>query len=192
MPKKTKPLDPEHYFFVNDGRVLQSIDDLKKLLIDIDDNMFKYHVNSTKNDFYNWIKTSLMDKELAERIKKDTDKKDMLKHLKEKRKIVRKPKKRAVKRKPRKKTVKPKDKKIVKKKKVKFAKSVVLIDEKETNYSKVFVDYFHKYRKIVIKKSKQFLKGILNFFKCDKIDVISRIVILILILLILILVVYVR
>ena len=33
MPKKTKPLDPEHYFFVNDGRVLQSIDDLKKLML---------------------------------------------------------------------------------------------------------------------------------------------------------------
>lgn len=76
-------LTPEHYFYVNNGSVLKNLSDLKNQLVGMSEDTFRYHVNEQKNDFYNWVKSSLMNEELAEKIKNDMTKEAMLNHLKE-------------------------------------------------------------------------------------------------------------
>ncbi len=62
-------VDEKEYFSVIDGTVLKNIKELASLLETIHIDHFGYHVNDHKNDFYNWIKYSVKDEELAERIK---------------------------------------------------------------------------------------------------------------------------
>ncbi len=62
-------VDEKQYFSVINGVVLKNIRELASLLETIHIDHFGYHVNEHKNDFYNWIKYSVGDEELAERIK---------------------------------------------------------------------------------------------------------------------------
>ncbi len=62
-------VDEKEYFSVINGVVLKNIRELASLLETIHIDHFGYHVNEHKNDFYNWIKFSIGDEELAERIK---------------------------------------------------------------------------------------------------------------------------
>ncbi len=62
-------VDEKQYFSVINGVVLKNIRELASLLETIHIDHFGYHVNEHKNDFYNWIKYSIGDEELAERIK---------------------------------------------------------------------------------------------------------------------------
>lgn len=51
-----RKLNPEEYFYVCNGEILKSKKDLLELLNRIDDTIFSYHVNESKNDFANWIR----------------------------------------------------------------------------------------------------------------------------------------
>jgi hypothetical protein len=63
-----KSINPEHYFFLRDGRVLKDVIELADTLENINNDIFYHHVNNEKNDFSNWIKDIFENKELSEEI----------------------------------------------------------------------------------------------------------------------------
>ncbi|NQV08446.1 hypothetical protein HQ529_01185 [Candidatus Woesearchaeota archaeon] len=71
---------PEKHFVANDGTVIKNIYSLVDSLKKINNNTFEHHVNNDRNDFANWIRHVLKDKELADNIQR----------LKNKTKIIRK------------------------------------------------------------------------------------------------------
>src|SRR3989338_3962607 len=73
-----KEADSTSYFFVSDGTVLKNKGHLKSFLSTCSHATFSNHVNNEKNDFFNWVRDVFLDKELAERIKKKNDSKEML------------------------------------------------------------------------------------------------------------------
>ena len=56
-------------FWVAGGPVYRNLEDLANGLKTIDDGQFNFHVNSDKNDFYNWVNDIIGDKELCAGIK---------------------------------------------------------------------------------------------------------------------------
>ncbi|MEM4500359.1 MAG: hypothetical protein QXD62_03380 [Candidatus Woesearchaeota archaeon] len=42
-------------FYLVDGRIVGTLTELVRLLDEISEETFRYHVNDWKNDFYNWI-----------------------------------------------------------------------------------------------------------------------------------------
>ncbi|MFN6944311.1 MAG: DUF5752 family protein [Cytophagaceae bacterium] len=75
-------MTPENYFFVQDGKVLRSLEELIDYLPVMSEDTFAHHVNKEKNDFSNWIAEVIKDKELASSIKKVKTKSGLLKKLK--------------------------------------------------------------------------------------------------------------
>ncbi|MBU0758467.1 MAG: hypothetical protein KKF44_10450 [Nanoarchaeota archaeon] len=59
----------ERAFFVCDGTCLLSLEDTSKFLKTVKKEVFTFHVNKDKNDFYNWIKEIIGDTALAGSIK---------------------------------------------------------------------------------------------------------------------------
>lgn len=71
-----------HAFWVNNGPVLHSVNDLiKALKKEITDEQFYYHTKRNKNDFAIWIKECLCDNNCATRIKRVRSKEGMLRVL---------------------------------------------------------------------------------------------------------------
>jgi hypothetical protein len=68
---------PDKYFVLCDGRKIKSGRELADLLQLITDDMFRYHVTDTKNDFSNWINDVFGESELAKRIKNIRNRLDM-------------------------------------------------------------------------------------------------------------------
>jgi hypothetical protein len=66
MNKLSNITKSEHYFYTIDGNVLKTTHDLFSYLDNCDQISFEHHVNSKKNDFKEWIKTTLLFPELAE------------------------------------------------------------------------------------------------------------------------------
>lgn len=64
-------------FWVNDGKVLRNIKDLKAELAGMTDDTFRYHVNKERNDFMNWINEVVGDNKLARDISRTKNKKVM-------------------------------------------------------------------------------------------------------------------
>ncbi|KYK26624.1 hypothetical protein AYK26_07305 [Euryarchaeota archaeon SM23-78] len=62
------------FWFAN-GTIARNIYELVSAMESCDKNVFEYHVNLEKNDFYNWILNVLGDKTLARRVKKEIDQK---------------------------------------------------------------------------------------------------------------------
>ena len=60
-------------FWVCDGSVIKNIDELINTLRSMNDDIFRYHVNENKNDFYNWIRDVIGDRFLANQIKEAKD-----------------------------------------------------------------------------------------------------------------------
>ncbi len=58
----------EHYFYVHNGAVLKSKEDLLGCLRNIDDESFNHHVNDKKNDFACWVRDILKDKKLSDNL----------------------------------------------------------------------------------------------------------------------------
>jgi hypothetical protein len=57
---------PEGYVFrCHDGRTFRDMKDLAEGLVAISDDIFAHHVNSEKNDFNNWVRDVIGDKQLA-------------------------------------------------------------------------------------------------------------------------------
>lgn len=64
-----KILSSDEYFYLSSGVALKSISDLVSFLNSADASSFEHHVNSSKNDFYNWVLHALENSKLAESIK---------------------------------------------------------------------------------------------------------------------------
>ena len=64
----------ENVFWLCDGRTLKNVKELLSALEDMNEGVFKYHVNDTKDDFANWIRDIFNDKQLAEALSKVKDK----------------------------------------------------------------------------------------------------------------------
>jgi len=62
-------VSPDKYFVLCDGRKIKSAKELADVLQLITDDMFKYHVTDTKNDFSNWINDIFGEPELAKKIR---------------------------------------------------------------------------------------------------------------------------
>jgi malonyl CoA-acyl carrier protein transacylase len=63
-------VDPEHYFYVDDGAWITNLGELRDKLGSMDDATFKHHVTNEKNDFHNWVKDVVGDSELADQLAK--------------------------------------------------------------------------------------------------------------------------
>ncbi|MFT4303846.1 MAG: DUF5752 family protein [Candidatus Woesearchaeota archaeon] len=86
VEKKIPGEVPEKYhFYLNDGRRLKDLYELIDALDSMSDEVFKYHVNESKNDFSNWIKEVMDDQTLAEDLKEVESKVEaqlkLLKHI---------------------------------------------------------------------------------------------------------------
>ncbi|MCK4525088.1 MAG: hypothetical protein KAU07_01485 [Candidatus Andersenbacteria bacterium] len=57
-------------FWINNGPVLKNLKDLKESLLIMSKETFNYHVNKEKNDFAAWIKETLKDSTLANKLAK--------------------------------------------------------------------------------------------------------------------------
>ena len=60
---------PDKYFVLCDGRKIKNAKELADVLQVITDDMFKYHVTDTKNDFSNWINDVFGEPDLAKKMK---------------------------------------------------------------------------------------------------------------------------
>jgi len=76
--KALSDVNPEHNFWVCDGSVLKSINDLQSALKKMNKNVFQAHVNKEKNDFANWINDIIKDEKLAKELYKVKDKKKII------------------------------------------------------------------------------------------------------------------
>jgi len=70
--QQKKTLEPHPYFHLKDGRTLTDLEDLYHALKNMREDIFNYHVNSTKNDFANWVAHSLKKQELANKLFRTT------------------------------------------------------------------------------------------------------------------------
>jgi hypothetical protein len=60
---------PDKYFVLCDGRKVKSGKELADILQLVSDDIFKYHVTDTKNDFANWINDVFGEPDLAKKIR---------------------------------------------------------------------------------------------------------------------------
>jgi hypothetical protein len=60
---------PDKYFVLCDGRKIKNAKELADILQLISDDMYKYHVTDSKNDFSNWINDVFGEFELAKKMR---------------------------------------------------------------------------------------------------------------------------
>lgn len=65
----TKKCQPAQAFWVNNGPILKSVDDLLKALKEMSDEQYAYHTKRDGNDFANWIRDCLNDAQCAKDLK---------------------------------------------------------------------------------------------------------------------------
>lgn len=80
MAPRKKVQDGNEFVFCN-GKKANTIASLKKEIKKLSDDEFSFHVNSSKNDFYNWIKDCI-DPMYAENLVDITEKGQLLASLK--------------------------------------------------------------------------------------------------------------
>ena len=61
-------IKPDEYFLSNDGLEIKNLYDLSNALETMPKDIFNHHVNEERNDFSNWVKEVVGDKELAEKM----------------------------------------------------------------------------------------------------------------------------
>ncbi|MBI3050899.1 hypothetical protein HYY74_00395 [Candidatus Woesearchaeota archaeon] len=87
------PLNVSFWLCTNEQ--LKSLDELSRALGRVTDEVFRYHVNRDKNDFENWIREIINDRELAREISRiktrDTLVRKITERVEELRKAVKKP-----------------------------------------------------------------------------------------------------
>jgi len=72
---------PEQCFWVHNGPIVRNLHELEKAIEDINDETFRHHVYSNRNDFANWVRDILKDEELADSILKVESKDKTLKKI---------------------------------------------------------------------------------------------------------------
>lgn len=65
-----KSVAGEQCFWMNDGRILADMRDLRDAFAEIADEVFAYHVSKEKNDFADWVEQVLEDEALAAGLRK--------------------------------------------------------------------------------------------------------------------------
>lgn len=82
-------------FYLQDGKVFSSLEKFAKELQSMADDVFKHHVNDDKHDFREWVKHSLKEEALANKIDSKIDKIELelevLRHLVHEAKAQKKP-----------------------------------------------------------------------------------------------------
>jgi len=76
-----KKVPEQNAFVLKDGVKLRSLRDLKDHLTFMQDDVYKYHVNNTKNDFYNWTRDILLQNKIASDILDISKKDDLYEYL---------------------------------------------------------------------------------------------------------------
>ena len=76
-------VDGERCFWVNNGPVLRSLDELYTALSEMGKETFSHHASKDKNDFSAWIRDVLGDQKLAEDLMKTKSKKEMAAKVKQ-------------------------------------------------------------------------------------------------------------
>ena len=109
----------ENYFLLKDGTVIKNLFELSKALERMPEDIFRFHVNKSRNDFYNWVNDIVQDKNLAEQIKNSKDRSVMQKKIAKK---IQKEAEKGMKKKPAAKA-KAKKPKIVRSKQIKVLKN---------------------------------------------------------------------
>ncbi len=82
IAKLRNVVDPKYFFWLNNGESISSIDGLIEALENMDEDLFRHHVNEQKNDFSDWVNNCLNDKELASLLAATLDKSQMIDILK--------------------------------------------------------------------------------------------------------------
>ncbi|MEM4330531.1 MAG: hypothetical protein QW273_00810 [Candidatus Pacearchaeota archaeon] len=72
---------PEVSFFLVNGGILKNIPELVSALKEMPDETYNYHVTKEKNDFANWIRDIYKNEELANKLFKAKNKKEVIKIL---------------------------------------------------------------------------------------------------------------
>ncbi len=80
--KLSKKCQDENVFYVCNGSVLSSINELLSELENMDEDAFRHHVNESKNDFSNWIHDIFREADLADKIRNVTDKNEAVEIIK--------------------------------------------------------------------------------------------------------------
>lgn len=73
--------DSNMAFWFTNGIIAKNIYEFVSTIESCDKGVFDYHVNSEKNDFYNWILNVIGDEILAKRTKKEFDQKKFAKKI---------------------------------------------------------------------------------------------------------------
>lgn len=80
-----KPLadaSPDKCFWVCDGKILKNLKELAEYLEKVPANIFKYHVNKSKNDFADWVTDVFGEAKVSQLMKKSKTAKAMAAKIK--------------------------------------------------------------------------------------------------------------
>jgi hypothetical protein len=72
-------LQDNEYFYLHDGSVIKSFEELPKKLKEINEDLFRYHVNPQTNDFANWIRFLSDDLDFIARVQKILNREEFIK-----------------------------------------------------------------------------------------------------------------
>lgn len=75
-------ISQDKYFYLKDGRILKSLEELAEALKSMAVNIYEYHTNENKKDFANWVKDVFGNKKLATELRKARSARESLKALK--------------------------------------------------------------------------------------------------------------
>lgn len=79
-PKKfLRNVSPEYSLWIINGVIVKSLRELLKELKKMNDDVFRYHVNKERNDFYKWVKEVIGDIPLSRDVKKARNKHKVIK-----------------------------------------------------------------------------------------------------------------
>jgi len=67
----------ERYFYVCNGDVLKDLDELLNAVENMDDQSLAHHFNSEKNDFAEWVRKVLRERDLANKLKYSKTREEM-------------------------------------------------------------------------------------------------------------------
>jgi len=68
----------DNVFYLNDGRILKSLCELRDALKAMDAGTFSHHVNQERNDFANWVRDIMKKKAVANQMAAANTRKAML------------------------------------------------------------------------------------------------------------------
>ena len=71
-------ISEDKFFYFKQGKRASSIEELKEILIHMDQEEYDHHVMQDKNDFANWIENVFQEKGLAQVLRKNPKKEDVI------------------------------------------------------------------------------------------------------------------